>query len=56
VCIGDSVDHDILGASAFGLSSVLVRTGILASLDRDVVEAMMASDRRPTFQMRAFSA
>ncbi len=56
VCIGDSIDHDILGASAFGLSSVLVRTGILASLDQDEIEGLMASDRRPTFKMRAFSA
>jgi HAD superfamily hydrolase (TIGR01459 family) len=29
-CIGDSIEHDIAGAAAAGLSSVLVATGILA--------------------------
>ncbi len=33
VCIGDSVEHDILGANRVGCSSVLVRTGIYADLD-----------------------
>ncbi len=30
VCVGDSIDHDILGAKTSGLDSVLVRTGILS--------------------------
>ncbi|MCK8781461.1 TIGR01459 family HAD-type hydrolase [Rhizobium sp. NTR19] len=54
VCIGDSIDHDILGASSFGLASVLVRTGILATLGTEELESMMAPDRRPTFTMAAF--
>ena len=33
ICIGDSVEHDILGASRAGCSSVLVRTGIHENLD-----------------------
>lgn len=30
-CIGDSIEHDIAGASGAGLSSILVTTGILAT-------------------------
>lgn len=30
VCVGDSIEHDILGAKTSGLDSVLVRTGILS--------------------------
>jgi len=33
VCIGDSVEHDVLGANRAGCSSVLVRTGIHEDLD-----------------------
>ena len=33
ICIGDSVEHDVLGASRAGCSSVLVRTGIHENLD-----------------------
>ncbi len=54
VCIGDSIDHDILGAANCGLDSVLVRTGILAELPATEVENMMTSDRKATFAMRAF--
>jgi len=33
ICIGDSVEHDVLGAGRAGCSSVLVRTGIHENLD-----------------------
>ena len=33
LAIGDSVEHDIAGAAAMGLASLLVRTGILAGVD-----------------------
>jgi HAD superfamily hydrolase (TIGR01459 family) len=32
LCVGDSVEHDIVGAHRFGAAAALVRTGILASL------------------------
>jgi ribonucleotide monophosphatase NagD (HAD superfamily) len=32
VCVGDSVEHDIVGARRFGAAAALVRTGILANL------------------------
>lgn len=33
LCVGDSVEHDVVGARAFGAPVVLVRTGILGDLD-----------------------
>lgn len=33
VCVGDSIEHDIVGAKRFGAAAVLVRTGVLAGLD-----------------------
>jgi HAD superfamily hydrolase (TIGR01459 family) len=38
ICIGDSVEHDIAGASAAGLQSALVRTGIHADSSADELE------------------
>jgi ribonucleotide monophosphatase NagD (HAD superfamily) len=32
LCVGDSVEHDIGGAHAFGAFAALVRTGVLAGL------------------------
>jgi len=32
LCVGDSIEHDIVGARAFGAKAALVRTGILAPL------------------------
>ncbi|MBB3962505.1 TIGR01459 family HAD-type hydrolase [Rhizobium metallidurans] len=43
VCIGDSIEHDILGANTAGLASVLVRTGILA--DKDEKELARLSEQ-----------
>jgi HAD superfamily hydrolase (TIGR01459 family) len=54
VCIGDSIDHDILGACRMGLHSVLVRTGILSDLSMTQVEEMILADREPTFLMERF--
>jgi HAD superfamily hydrolase (TIGR01459 family) len=54
ICVGDSIDHDILGAKKMGLHSVLVRTGILADLPASQIEEMMIKDRQPTFLMEHF--
>lgn len=56
VCIGDSLEHDITGAAGAGLSSCLVRTGILA----DTTDAGLASiadkhGARPDFLMDQFT-
>jgi HAD superfamily hydrolase (TIGR01459 family) len=54
VCIGDSIDHDIFGASSMGLNSVLVQTGILVGLPSSEIEGMITPDRRPTYLMAGF--
>lgn len=56
VCIGDSLEHDIAGAVAAGLSSCLVRTGILADTG-DVELATVANKygARPNFLIERFS-
>jgi len=56
VCVGDSIEHDILGARCAGLSSVLVSTGLAA---RQTPEAqardMKEVDAWPTYHMAQFS-
>lgn len=56
VCIGDSIDHDVVGASNAGLASVLVETGILAEKTAAERHQLMAAEgRRPDFMMRQFA-
>lgn len=45
VCIGDSIEHDILGAKTAGLDSVLVRTGILADASEEKLKRLFADIR-----------
>lgn len=40
VGVGDSIEHDVVGARNAGLASALVRSGILADLDRAGLEAL----------------
>jgi HAD superfamily hydrolase (TIGR01459 family) len=55
VCIGDSIEHDIQGASNFGLASVLVGTGILSQQPPKVLEDLMCQfNCVPTYNMPAF--
>lgn len=55
VCIGDSIEHDILGAKLAGLDSVLVETGILADAgNAERLRIMQAVGAAPTFTMAAF--
>jgi HAD superfamily hydrolase (TIGR01459 family) len=42
LCIGDSVEHDIVGARRFGAAAALVRTGILANLSERELAAECA--------------
>ncbi len=43
LCIGDSLDHDVLGGVNAGFHTALVRTGLLAGIDDPRLEAMMAA-------------
>lgn len=55
VCIGDSIEHDIKGASNVGLASVLVRTGILADKSNEELSTLMKSYKAvPTFVLSRF--
>jgi HAD superfamily hydrolase (TIGR01459 family) len=42
LCIGDSVEHDIVGARRFGAAAALVRTGVLADLSESALAAECA--------------
>jgi len=56
MCIGDSIEHDIAGASGAGLASCLVRTGILAkSDDIGLAEIAAGYGARPDFLMDRFT-
>lgn len=56
VCIGDSIEHDILGANIAGLGSVLVRTGILAGQSEDELARIAErSSAYPDFLLARFS-
>lgn len=56
VCIGDSIEHDIKGATNAGLASVLVRTGILADTpDKELTALMESYGATPTYIIRRFS-
>lgn len=55
ICVGDSLDHDILGARRARLDCVLVRTGILADLPEPDLDDLMNRDRRPNFIMARFA-
>jgi HAD superfamily hydrolase (TIGR01459 family) len=55
VCIGDSVEHDIVGARSAGLDCVLVRTGILADSNDGELERIASElGAPPTYMMQAF--
>lgn len=56
ICIGDSLEHDIAGASGAGLASCLVETGILAGISE--AERIRLADHygaRPDFIMPRFT-
>ena len=46
LCVGDSVEHDIAGAHGAGLTSALVRSGILAELSEAELADVYALQRR----------
>lgn len=56
VCIGDSIEHDILGAKSAGLDSVLVRTGILSNANEEELKTVSASVQAyPTHTLQSFA-
>ena len=57
VCVGDSIEHDILGAKRAGLSSVLVSTGLAAGQTPEAqAREIEEIDAWPTYRMARFSA
>jgi HAD superfamily hydrolase (TIGR01459 family) len=55
VCIGDSIEHDIVGAANACLPSVLVETGILAELSADAIAALLTQfGVMPTYLLKRF--
>lgn len=56
LCIGDSIEHDIAGAAGAGLTSCLVRTGVLAaSSESDIARLSEAHGALPDFLLERFS-
>jgi HAD superfamily hydrolase (TIGR01459 family) len=56
LCIGDSIEHDIAGARRAGLTSALVRSGILAALsDAELDDICRQNGATPDFVVSAFS-
>lgn len=50
LAIGDSLDHDVLGAAQFGIDTLLLRGGVLADLSAaDFAAALAAASFAPTF-------
>jgi len=45
LCVGDSVEHDVVGAHRFGAAAALVRTGVLARLSEHELAAEFAKHR-----------
>jgi HAD superfamily hydrolase (TIGR01459 family) len=55
VSIGDSLDHDILGAATFGIDSVLARTGVQAHVsEADLLAQMKEAQLAPRYMLRSF--
>ena len=53
LCVGDSVEHDIAGASRFGAFAALVRTGVLADLsDKELAAEIGRHGAVPDFVIR----
>ena len=56
VCVGDSIEHDILGAQRAGLSSVFVSTGLAAEQTFEAqAREMEEIGAWPTYRMTQFS-
>lgn len=56
LCVGDSIEHDIVGARNAGLRSVLVRGGILENCeDREIEALTLTHGARPDYVMMRFA-
>ena len=55
LCVGDSIEHDVAGAAAAGLRSVLVRGGIFAEApDAEIDRVSTLHRARPDFEIPMF--
>ena len=56
VAVGDSIEHDILGAKRFGCQGAWVRGGILRDASASEVQQVITEHQaRPDFQMESFA-
>lgn len=56
VCVGDSVEHDIVGGARAGLSTALVETGIFAGLsDAAKTKLFQQHDATPAYLLPSFA-
>ncbi len=55
LCIGDSLEHDIVGGSQASLATALVRTGVLSSLTDSELERRFRKTRHPDHVMERFA-
>ncbi|UDL93023.1 TIGR01459 family HAD-type hydrolase [Lichenihabitans sp. PAMC28606] len=56
LCIGDSLEHDVLGGESAGFKTALVRTGLLQDIDDATLRDMLASSsHKPTYVLPSLS-
>ena len=53
LCIGDSIEHDIVGAHNAGCASMLVRTGILQASDEMTLAQLMKTHATPDYVLES---
>ena len=57
LCVGDSVEHDVVGARRFGAAAALFRTGIIEGVDDAGVAALFVEHAVvPDLVTRGFEA
>ena len=55
VSIGDSLEHDILGAATFGIDGVLARTGVQTHVsEASLLAQMQEAQLAPRYLLRSF--
>ena len=53
LCVGDSVEHDVMGAHGFGAAAALLRCGILAALsEAELAQEIAKHGAVPDFVLR----
>lgn len=56
LCVGDSLDHDVLGGAEAGFATALVRRGVLEGVDDANLARMIdGAPRRPDYVLQSFA-